>query len=199
MAIRSMGSTRRVRAGVLRVVGVAVLLLAGPAARAVESEDVAERLAGALRYPTVSPADPADFDGRPFVGLAGHLAASYPRVHAALDVERVADYSLLFRWRGTRPELEPVLFMSHLDVVPVDDRTRSEWTHPPFAGVVADGYVWGRGALDVKSGVVVRRWSRSSNRGWTRCTLTRNLDRLNRPLLRQILQVSNQPLLNPRG
>ncbi len=155
MAIRSMGSTRRVRAGVLRVVGVAVLLLAGPAARAVESEDVAERLAGALRYPTVSPADPADFDGRPFVGLAGHLAASYPRVHAALDVERVADYSLLFRWRGTRPELEPVLFMSHLDVVPVDDRTRSEWTHPPFAGVVADGYVWGRGALDVKSGVVV--------------------------------------------
>ncbi|MDP9405954.1 MAG: M20/M25/M40 family metallo-hydrolase, partial [Actinomycetota bacterium] len=36
---------------------------------------------------------------------------------------------------------------AHLDVVPAEAR---RWTHPPFAGVVADGAVWGRGAIDMK-------------------------------------------------
>jgi carboxypeptidase PM20D1 len=44
--------------------------------------------------------------------------------------------------------------MSHLDVVPVEAQARAEWTHPPFAGAIEDGYVWGRGSLDVKTGVI---------------------------------------------
>ncbi len=47
--------------------------------------------------------------------------------------------------RGT---LEPVLLATHLDVVPADPE---EWTHPPFAGAVTDGYIWGRGAVDMKN------------------------------------------------
>ncbi|KAG2445338.1 hypothetical protein HYH02_008803 [Chlamydomonas schloesseri] len=49
--------------------------------------------------------------------------------------------------------LLPVLFLSHLDVVPVANETLANWTHPPFSGAVAGGYVWGRGALDDKVGV----------------------------------------------
>lgn len=41
----------------------------------------------------------------------------------------------------------PLLLMSHLDVVPAE---ADQWTHPPFSGDVADGYVWGRGTLDTK-------------------------------------------------
>jgi acetylornithine deacetylase/succinyl-diaminopimelate desuccinylase-like protein len=41
-----------------------------------------------------------------------------------------------------------LLLLGHLDVVPAD---ASEWTHPPFSGLVEEGYVWGRGALDMKN------------------------------------------------
>jgi acetylornithine deacetylase/succinyl-diaminopimelate desuccinylase-like protein len=41
-----------------------------------------------------------------------------------------------------------LLLLHHIDVVPV---VASQWTKPPFAGVRSDGYLWGRGALDIKS------------------------------------------------
>ena len=41
----------------------------------------------------------------------------------------------------------PVLLLSHLDVVPAEP---SKWTHPPFGGDLAEGYVWGRGSVDSK-------------------------------------------------
>ena len=41
-----------------------------------------------------------------------------------------------------------LLLLSHIDVVPA---AANEWTKPPFAGVVEQGYIWGRGALDIKS------------------------------------------------
>ena len=46
----------------------------------------------------------------------------------------------------------PLLMQGHLDVVPAGDHG---WTHPPFSGELADGFVWGRGSLDMKSGVVM--------------------------------------------
>ena len=48
---------------------------------------------------------------------------------------------------GTRPGRRLVL-MAHEDVVPA---AAERWTEPPFAGVVKDGYIWGRGAIDVKN------------------------------------------------
>lgn len=52
------------------------------------------------------------------------------------------------RGRGASP---PLLLQGHVDVV----AARGEWQHGPFAGDVADGYVWGRGALDMKGGVAM--------------------------------------------
>ncbi len=43
---------------------------------------------------------------------------------------------------------DPVLLATHLDVVPAN---AAQWTHPPFSGTVADGYIWGRGAVDMKN------------------------------------------------
>ncbi|KAK9828452.1 hypothetical protein WJX72_000063 [[Myrmecia] bisecta] len=80
------------------------------------------------------------------------LRHAYRLVWQKLEVEQVHDYSLLLRWQGSDAKLKPIVCISHTDVVPVN--VESEWTHSPFGGVVADGYVWGRGAMDVKVMVV---------------------------------------------
>jgi acetylornithine deacetylase/succinyl-diaminopimelate desuccinylase-like protein len=46
----------------------------------------------------------------------------------------------------------PIVLLNHLDTVGADPR---QWTHPPFDGVVADGYLYGRGAIDCKGMAVV--------------------------------------------
>jgi len=78
----------------------------------------------------------------------------FPRTHAALAHEVVGDASLLFKWAGTDTTLEPIVMMAHLDVVPVEPGSERDWTHPPFSGAIADGFIWGRGSLDDKIGVL---------------------------------------------
>ena len=41
-----------------------------------------------------------------------------------------------------------------MDVVPIEPGTEGDWQHPPFAGVVADGRIYGRGTLDDKQGLL---------------------------------------------
>jgi len=53
------------------------------------------------------------------------------------------------RGEGLAP---PLLLQGHVDVVSTSGQ---RWSHPPFSGVLVDGYVWGRGALDMKSGVAM--------------------------------------------
>lgn len=122
----------------------------------VDAEAAAARLAGALRIPTVSRADGPATDAATWARLHAHLAASFPRVHSALVRETVADHSLLYTWHGADPAAPPILLLAHQDVVPVEPGTEPAWEHPPFAGVIAGGYVWGRGALDDKSGLMAQ-------------------------------------------
>lgn len=56
--------------------------------------------------------------------------------------------NLLARLKGSRPG-PTLMLLSHTDVVPATNPDR--WEHGPFSGAVADGFVWGRGALDMKS------------------------------------------------
>jgi carboxypeptidase PM20D1 len=46
------------------------------------------------------------------------------------------------------------MFDAHYDVVPVELGTEDDWGHPAFSGTVVDGYVWGRGAIDDKRGLI---------------------------------------------
>jgi succinyl-diaminopimelate desuccinylase len=75
---------------------------------------------------------------------------------AGFSVERVTfsdpgmpDVENLFARIGTRPP--HLVFAGHTDVVPAGDESR--WTHPPFAGEIADGQLWGRGAVDMKGAI----------------------------------------------
>ena len=67
---------------------------------------------------------------------------------------RIADYSLLYEWRGRNPDLNPIFITAHYDVVPVLLGTEADWEQDPFGGAIADGYVWGRGALDDKGPLI---------------------------------------------
>lgn len=68
---------------------------------------------------------------------------------------QVSEYSLLIMWKGSDATLKPAALLSHLDVVPADeDPSTSEWQHPPFAGTIEGGYIYGRGALDLKNNVI---------------------------------------------
>jgi acetylornithine deacetylase/succinyl-diaminopimelate desuccinylase-like protein len=59
--------------------------------------------------------------------------------------------NLICRLKGTG-EKPPLQLDGHLDVVCADE---TQWTHPPFAADVADGYIWGRGAVDMKQMVTM--------------------------------------------
>ena len=59
--------------------------------------------------------------------------------------------NLVVRIKGMG-QVPPLLLHGHLDVVPAKAQ---EWTHPPFEADVIDGYLWGRGALDMKGGIAM--------------------------------------------
>jgi acetylornithine deacetylase/succinyl-diaminopimelate desuccinylase-like protein len=59
--------------------------------------------------------------------------------------------NLITRLKG-RGAAAPLMLYGHVDVVTAEDQ---DWTHPPFEGKIEDGYIWGRGALDMKSGVAM--------------------------------------------
>jgi carboxypeptidase PM20D1 len=120
----------------------------------VDEERAVQRFARALTLPTVSYDDRSEFDAASFRAFHDYLQSAYPLVHQHARRVVVNEYSLVFEVPGTEPSLQPVLFLSHFDVVPVDGITRDQWTHPPFGGVVKDGIVWGRGSLDDKIGVI---------------------------------------------
>ncbi|CAG9462299.1 unnamed protein product [Pedinophyceae sp. YPF-701] len=123
-----------------------------------DEEGAIARLSKILTFPTVANPQAEDHVGAEaalhFKNQHKWLAEAFPRVWKALKVENVGagGWSRLLTWQGTDASLRPLLLLSHLDVVPPGDVGAWE-PAGPFSGEVRDGYVFGRGALDVKSGV----------------------------------------------
>src|SRR2546426_9353044 len=138
----------------LRVARPAAGVPAATAAVPLDTAGAALRLAGAIRFPTVSLASGGPIDTAAFLALHQYLQRSFPLIHATLTRETVAGLSLLYRWAGSDPALPPVVLMGHLDVVPVPEPNLAQWTHAPFSEDIADGFVWGRGTLDDKTTVL---------------------------------------------
>ena len=113
-----------------------------------DGDAACQRLSAAITCRTVND---GTTDGE-FARLRRHIMDSFPAVMAAADTE-VVGRSLLIHIPGRDKSLKPVLFMSHLDVVGVEAGTEGDWTYPPFSGAIAEGYIWGRGSLDIKNQV----------------------------------------------
>lgn len=121
---------------------------------AVDEKAVAERLAEAVRFKTVSSREDAALNADQFKGLHAMLQTRFPKVHATLQREVVGDLSLLYTWEGADPKAKPILLLAHQDVVPIAPGTEGDWKQAPFSGAITDGYVWGRGAWDDKGNLM---------------------------------------------
>ncbi|PPB79694.1 succinyldiaminopimelate desuccinylase [Albidovulum inexpectatum] len=95
-----------------------------------------------VRCPSVTPAE-----GGALTLLQGLLSDAGFECHR---VDRNGTPNLFARW-GARGADRSFGFNGHTDVVPVGDH--AAWTHDPFGAEIDGGYLWGRGATDMKSGV----------------------------------------------
>lgn len=142
----------------------------------IPSEKAVLRFVGGIRIPTIvnnNVYEETDF--KTFDDFIKYLPSVYPEVYRTLEVDTINKYDLIFRWKGKNNDLKPVLFLSHYDVTPVigydfqtilyDETTfcfddnplppanyiADKWDYPPFSGAVANGRIYGRGTLDMKS------------------------------------------------
>ena len=109
----------------------------------------AKKLGDMVRVPTVSKAEHEDLSD--FFRFHEVLEELFPRIHEKLE-KTVLNGSLLYRWEGKDAAKLPILLMGHQDVVPASDEG---WQVPAYSGVVIDGCLYGRGALDCKSTMFV--------------------------------------------
>jgi len=117
----------------------------------VDAASAAERLGHVIRCETVSMSEESAPNAGEFRRLHRLIEEMFPGVHSHLRREPVNEYSLLYTWQGEQPELPALVLMAHLDVVPADPSTLEQWQHQPFSGEIADGFIWGRGTMDIKS------------------------------------------------
>lgn len=123
---------------------------------AVDQPSVADKLAGAIRFQTVSSHGDPSLNAAEFQKLHAHLQQRFPLVHARLKREVVGDLTLLYTWPGSDANAKPIAFLAHQDVVPIAPGTEPNWQAAPFSGERKDGYVWGRGAWDDKANLVAQ-------------------------------------------
>ena len=117
-----------------------------PAAVSVNTEKAAHDLAEMIKCKTVSDYDKSNEDEEEFKRFEALLPELFPNVYKKCELEKVGDRGLLFRWRGKSSDA-PTVLMSHYDVVSVDE---DAWEKPAFSGIIENGVLWGRGALDTK-------------------------------------------------
>ena len=124
--------------------------------------EAAELLADLVRIDTTNP--PGN-ETPAAEHIAGYLRAR--GIEGELLGAQADRLSYVARIDGDRPG-PTLLLLSHTDVVPAEE---AEWTVPPFGGEVRDGYVWGRGTLDMKNMLAAQALAMSrlaeSNAGFT--------------------------------
>ena len=82
------------------------------------------------------------------------LERRYPAAHRVMSRDFTPNDGTLYTWRGRDARAAPILLIAHLDVVPAEEQGDVRWQHPAFAGTIADGAVWGRGAIDMKGQLI---------------------------------------------
>lgn len=112
---------------------------------------VAKRLAGAVQIPTVT-LKSNDMDGSVFFQYQRYIEESYPQIFSRAKKTLINKYAVIYKVIGTDTTLLPIAVLAHQDVVPAPPEG---WEVPPFSGEIKDGYVYGRGAQDMKSQMIV--------------------------------------------
>jgi acetylornithine deacetylase/succinyl-diaminopimelate desuccinylase-like protein len=126
------------------------------------ADEVVELCRDLIRIDTTNTGDLATCAGER--ACAEYVAAKLAEVGLTPEIREGAPgrTSVVARYPGADPSRPALLVHGHLDVVPADP---TEWSVPPFAGEISGGYLWGRGAVDMKDFdamvlAVVRQWRR---------------------------------------
>lgn len=108
-----------------------------------------EKMRAMIRVPTVSKHEHEDLTE--FYRFHEELEKLFPLIHQKLE-KTVLNGTLIYRWEGADKEKLPILFMGHQDVVPASD---DGWSVPAYSGIVKEGNIYGRGAMDCKGTMYV--------------------------------------------
>lgn len=111
-----------------------------------DQEKIVRDMQEMIRCKTISYNDSSLVDEAEFEKFRSLLPKLYPNIHNTCTRQFIGVNGILYRWKG-RHEGDPVVLMSHYDVVPVEE---DQWEKPPFEAVIEDGVLWGRGTLDTK-------------------------------------------------
>lgn len=103
-----------------------------------------------LQTKTISYLDRSRIDFNEYEKFISYVQSFYPNLMKVSEFKRVEGYSLLFKIKGLTDK-DPVGFMGHYDVVPVNEEG---WKYPPFSAEIIEGYIYARGTLDMKGHVV---------------------------------------------
>lgn len=131
------------------------------------------RFIDGIKISTVSYPDVKDINYNYFNEFQNFLKKAYPIVYQNAEFSKVNEHILVFKWQGINPDLKPIMFNSHYDVVPAGDDGESnnmqipfdistddtyqpsenplKWGYPAFSGAVHKGRIYGRGTLDMKN------------------------------------------------
>jgi carboxypeptidase PM20D1 len=117
-----------------------------------DKRGVIRRFSEALRFKTITTGKNS-YNKDELIRFVSFLKEKFPAFHSSEYVTRelISTYSLLYTVKGSDPSLKPYMLCAHLDVVPVE---RDKWTVDPFAGLVSEGYIYGRGTIDVKDSLM---------------------------------------------
>ncbi len=111
-----------------------------------DREKTVQALSALVKCKTISYNDKSMEDDGQFQKLIDLLPHLYPNVAKNCELTKLPDRALLFKWTG-KSSAAPSVMMAHYDVVPVNE---DGWEKPPFAAIIEDGVMWGRGTLDTK-------------------------------------------------
>jgi carboxypeptidase PM20D1 len=106
-----------------------------------------ELLAEALRFPTVTYSNYDKIDLKIHRDFLSFFQDTFPNLHNRTQVTEFDEFGRIYHITGKNPALSPILLLSHYDVVPVQ---RDLWSVDPFAGIIENDVLYGRGAMDDK-------------------------------------------------
>ncbi len=121
---------------------------------AVDVERYRKNLSKAIQHKTISYREADRVDWNEFEKFHAFLDEAYPLIKEKLHKEIIPPANLLYLWKGTRSDLDPIALLSHQDVVPVSSGTEGDWEHDAFEGYDDGEFIWGRGAMDMKNHLI---------------------------------------------
>ncbi len=120
----------------------------------IDLERVCDHLSKAIQFKTISNVDESKVDWNEFQKFHDYLKEAYPLIHSKLQLTEIGEAGLIYYWEGKDPSLEPIAFLAHQDVVPIEKGTEDDWEHDPWEGYNDGKVIWGRGALDMKDQLI---------------------------------------------